>query len=74
MGILSYVGVIYQIIGERPHLTLIDLYNGTNKLDLTDLHPDGLHLNSKGNFKVFNILKDVIETYLPFISPKSLKN
>ena len=72
MGILDYVNIIYQIIGERPHITLIDLYHGTNILDASDLHSDGLHLNSNGNFKLFNKIKYIIETYIPFIHPNSL--
>ena len=73
-GIFDYVGKIYQIIGERPHITLIDLHHGTNKFDYSDLHTDGLHLNANGNYKIFNKIKDAIETYLPFISPNSNSN
>ena len=72
MGILCYVNVIYQIIAERAHITLIDLYHGTNILDSTDLHSDGLHLNEKGNVKIFNKIKDAVEMYLPFIDPSRL--
>ena len=71
-GILDYVYQIYQIIGERPYITLIDLYHGQNNIDLTDLDVDGLHLNKMGNWKIYLKIKDAIENHLQFFTPNSL--
>lgn len=72
--IMQYVEKIYQIIGERPFITLIDLYNGTNNIDYSDLNSDGVHLNSSGNWKIFSKIKDTIENHISFFAPHSLPN
>lgn len=73
-GIMQYVDKIYEIIGERPFITLIDLYNGTNNIDYSDLNGDGVHLNSSGNFKIFIKIKETIENHISFFAPHSLPN
>ena len=71
-GINEYVNKIYQIIGERPFITLIDLHNEPNKIDLSDLTSDGLHLNTSGNWKIFQKIKNIIENHITFFAPSSL--
>ena len=66
-GILEYVDCIYKIIGERPNITLIDLHNGPNKIELVDLEKDGLHFNKNGNWKLYSKVKDEIEKHLYFV-------
>jgi lysophospholipase L1-like esterase len=73
-GIMQYVEKIYQIIGERSFITLIDLHNGSNKIDQSDLNSDGVHLNSSGNWKIFSNIKDTIENHISFFAPNSLSN
>jgi lysophospholipase L1-like esterase len=65
-GIYEYVDRIYQIIKERQDITLIDLHNGPNNIELIDLDKDGLHFNKKGNWKIYTKVKDAVEKHLYF--------
>lgn len=72
LGISEYVNKIYQIIGERPFITLVDLHSEPHKIELADLTSDGLHINASGNWKIFQKIKNIIENHISFFAPSSL--
>ncbi len=51
---------IFQSICEKNNLPFIDIFNQFSKTDYKNLLSDGLHPNSEGHEKIFEVVKDFL--------------
>jgi len=49
-----------RFVCKKKRVYFIDMLGGFNKLDYKNLLEDGLHSNSKGHKKIFEIVRDFL--------------